>query len=88
VRPYLLPKRQTTNEYVTFPSRTTGLSPYPWEALTLAVMENGKLGYVQPIGASPDKVDANSTEVYGVGAFLLAGTEIYHFLKKRPLPGK
>ncbi|MEI6947115.1 glycoside hydrolase family 88 protein [Paraflavisolibacter sp. H34] len=55
-----------------------------WKALTASVMEDGKLGYVQPIGASPDKVDAQSTEVYGVGAFLLAGTELYHFSKKHP----
>lgn len=55
-----------------------------WNAMTSAVMENGKLGFVQPIGASPDKVDAQSTEVYGVGSFLLAGSEIYQYMKKHP----
>ncbi len=40
------------------------------------------LGYVQPIGAAPDKVGENSTAVYGVGAFLLAGTELYKFFNK------
>ena len=49
-----------------------------WKALVAAVEENGKLGYVQPIGADPRKVTANMTEVYGVGAFLLAGREIYN----------
>jgi hypothetical protein len=39
------------------------------------------LGYVQPIGAAPDKVDANTTQIYGVGAFLLAGSELYKYLK-------
>lgn len=52
-----------------------------WAALSSSVKENGMLGYVQPIGASPDKVDANSTEVYGTGAFLLAGSELYKFIK-------
>lgn len=52
-----------------------------WKALVSAVHEDGMLGYVQPIGASPDKVNANSTEVYGVGAFLLAGTQLYQYLK-------
>lgn len=48
-----------------------------WEALTSVIDENGKLGYVQPIGADPKKVTQDMTAVYGVGALLLAGTEIY-----------
>lgn len=48
-----------------------------WKALVDAVETSGKLGYVQPIGADPRKVNASMTEVYGVGAFLLAGREIY-----------
>ena len=52
-----------------------------WKALVSAVHDDGMLGYVQPIGASPDAVNANSTEVYGVGAFLLAGTQLYQYLK-------
>jgi len=42
-----------------------------------AVAPDGKLGYVQPIGADPRKVTRDMTEVYGVGAFLLAGSQIY-----------
>jgi len=53
-----------------------------WTALKSSVQPDGMLGYVQPIGASPDKVDANSTEVYGVGAFLLSGSEIYKNILK------
>lgn len=52
-----------------------------WEAMTKAVDANGKLGYVQPIGADPKKVTAKMTEVYGVGAFLLAGCQIYKLCK-------
>ncbi len=48
-----------------------------WRALTDAVEPNGKLGYVQPIGADPRKVTREMTEVYGVGAFLLSGCQIY-----------
>lgn len=47
-----------------------------WEALHSAIDENGKLGWVQPIGADPKKVTREMTAVYGVGAFLMAGTEI------------
>lgn len=55
-----------------------------WSALTSSVLPDGRLGYVQPIGASPEKVEATSTEVYGVGAFLLAGAELYRYTKQHP----
>ncbi|MBO0951820.1 glycoside hydrolase family 88/105 protein [Fibrella forsythiae] len=51
---------------------------------TVALQPNGKIGYVQPIGekAIPGQVvNANSTTNFGVGAFLLAGSELYRFLK-------
>ena len=47
-----------------------------WQALVSAVFADGKLGWVQPIGEDPKNVTAEMTEVYGVGAFLLAGTEM------------
>jgi len=47
-----------------------------WKALISSVHPDGKLGYVQPQGAAPEKVTADDTEMYGVGAFLLAGTEM------------
>lgn len=52
-----------------------------WKALVSAVEDDGKLGYVQPIGADPRHVTRDMTEVYGVGAFLLAGNEIYKMSK-------
>jgi unsaturated rhamnogalacturonyl hydrolase len=48
-----------------------------WAALTASVQADGKLVHVQPIGKDPKSFDADSTEVYGVGAFLLAGSELY-----------
>lgn len=48
-----------------------------WTALVNCVDADGKLTHVQPIGADPKSFAADSTEVYGVGAFLLAGSEIY-----------
>jgi unsaturated rhamnogalacturonyl hydrolase len=57
-----------------------------WNYLsTVALQNDGKLGYVQPIGekAIPGQVvNAESTADFGVGAFLLAGSEVYRFLKK------
>jgi unsaturated rhamnogalacturonyl hydrolase len=41
------------------------------------VATDGKVGWTQPIGADPRKnFDAESWEVYGTGAFLLAGSEV------------
>lgn len=47
-----------------------------WEALKTYVDDAGKLGSVQRVAASPQNVSRESTAVYGVGAFLLAGIEI------------
>lgn len=51
-----------------------------WQALTECVTDEGLLGYVQPVGASPGDSYPNLTEVYGIGAFLAAGTEVYKFV--------
>ena len=53
-----------------------------WDALCRAVESDGKLGWVQPVGADPQKVTRDNTAVYGPGAFLSAGCEIYKMLKK------
>jgi len=57
-----------------------------WVALTGCVDADGKLTHVQPIGADPKNFDENSTEPYGVGAFLLAGSEVYRMSVLTPLP--
>lgn len=47
-----------------------------WAALASCVKPDGKLTHVQPVGATPVTFDAESTEPYGVGALLLAGSEM------------
>ncbi|MDR1415724.1 MAG: glycoside hydrolase family 88 protein [Odoribacteraceae bacterium] len=47
-----------------------------WQALLSSVSPDGKLGHVQPVGADPRQVTPDMTEVYGVGAFLLAASQI------------
>lgn len=48
-----------------------------WNGLVnTAVQSTGFLGYVQGVGAQPALAAANSTQDFGVGGFLLAGTEI------------
>jgi rhamnogalacturonyl hydrolase YesR len=48
-----------------------------WDALVRAVKADGMLGWVQRIGEKPGATTAETTEVYGVGAFLLAGSEMH-----------
>lgn len=51
-----------------------------YQALVGHIQPTGMLGFVQKIGDSPGAFDLNSTEVYGSGAFLLAGAEIVRLL--------
>ena len=48
-----------------------------WNAMAGYVTEEGMLGYVQAIGGGPGMAWADKTEVYGTGAFLSAGSEVY-----------
>ncbi len=48
-----------------------------WVAIVQAVQPDGMLGWVQRIGDQPGATTANTTEVYGVGALLLAGSAVY-----------
>lgn len=58
-----------------------------WQYLsTIALQPDGKVGYVQPIGekAIPGQVvDTNSTANFGVGAFLLAASEMIRYVDKK-----
>ena len=48
-----------------------------WTGLNTLVHSDGKVGWTQPIGADPRKnFNADSWEVYGAGAYLLAGSEV------------
>ena len=47
-----------------------------WSALVNAVGDDGKLGWVQPVGSAPDSVLDSDSQLYGVGAFLLAASQM------------
>ena len=47
-----------------------------WRGMTAHVYASGRLGNIQPIGAEPGQFKPSSSYVYGVGAFLLAGSEL------------
>ena len=47
-----------------------------WRGMVTHIYASGRLGNIQPIGAEPGKYKPSSSYVYGVGAFLLAGSEL------------
>jgi unsaturated rhamnogalacturonyl hydrolase len=51
-----------------------------WAALNRALHPDGMLGYVQPVGAAPGATGPDQTEIYGAGAFLLAGSELHRLI--------
>jgi rhamnogalacturonyl hydrolase YesR len=48
-----------------------------WAGMIKHIYADGRLGCIQPVGAAPAPLSETSSYVYGVGAFLLAGSEIY-----------
>jgi hypothetical protein len=47
-----------------------------WRGLVRHVHPDGKLGFVQPTGASPAPATAEMTHEYAMGLLLLAGEEM------------
>ncbi len=47
-----------------------------WEGLVRHVHSDGKLGFVQPVGASPKPATRDMTHEYAMGLFLLSGEEM------------
>ncbi len=53
-----------------------------WRGMLTHVYATGRLGSIQPIGGEPGKFKPSSSFVYGVGAFLMAGTELAEIADK------
>lgn len=52
-----------------------------WQGMLTHIYADGRLGSIQPIGAEPGQFKPSSSYVYGVGAFLLAGSELNKIAK-------
>ena len=52
-----------------------------WAGMLTHVYADGRLGAIQPVGAAPGAYTETSSYNYGVGAYLLAGSEIYSTAK-------
>ncbi|MDF9827913.1 rhamnogalacturonyl hydrolase YesR/acetyl esterase/lipase [Ereboglobus sp. PH5-10] len=54
-----------------------------WAALMSCQQADGKITGIQQIGSSPTAHSDDNSEPYGVGAFLLAGSEMYKLVDKK-----
>lgn len=54
-----------------------------WAGLIQHIYADGRLGSIQQIGAAPGQYTPGSSWVYGVGAFLLAGSEVDHLAQTK-----
>jgi len=52
-----------------------------WAGMLTHIYADGRLGCIQPVGAAPGAYTETASYNYGVGAFLLAGSEIYRTAK-------
>ena len=58
-----------------------------WKGLVGHIYADGRLGSMQKIGGAPGEVSPGGSYVYGVGAFLLAGSEVDKLAQQRsPTP--
>ena len=64
--------------------RFTPVVTRAWQGLLSHIYMDGRLGSIQPIGAAPDAFQPSSSYVYGVGAFLLAGSELAQLFATAP----
>jgi rhamnogalacturonyl hydrolase YesR len=59
-----------------------------WAGMLKHIYADGRLGCIQQTGAEPASFKPSSSFTYGVGGFLLAGTEIRTMTGARPTPAK
>lgn len=55
-----------------------------WKGMVSHIYSDGRLGSIQPVGAAPGDFKPTSSYVYGVGAFLLAGSQLLHLASAAP----
>ncbi|KAF9977959.1 hypothetical protein BGZ75_010171 [Mortierella antarctica] len=52
-----------------------------WAGMLTHIYADGRLGSIQPINRGPDQFKPSASSVFGVGAFLLAGSELDHLAR-------
>jgi unsaturated rhamnogalacturonyl hydrolase len=79
------------NHHVLDARRTRPAVERGWAGLIAHVYKDGRLGCVQPVGEKPGDYAESASSVFGVGAFLLAGSEVHRLAtstSKRVVSGR
>jgi len=64
------------NHHILDARRFAPVVEHGWAGLVRHIYADGRLGCIQPVGAAPGAYTAGASYVFGVGAFLLAGSEV------------
>ena len=71
------------NNQILDPSVYTPIVAKAWKGLVSHIYADGRLGCIQSVADAPGKFKPTSSYVYGVGAFLLAGSEADHLAQQQ-----
>jgi unsaturated rhamnogalacturonyl hydrolase len=55
-----------------------------WNGILAHIYADGRLGSIQPIDGQPGKFKPSASYVYGVGGFLMAGSEMHRLAASKP----
>ena len=66
------------------PKRFTPVVARGWAVLVHHIYADGRLGSIQPIGEAPGAYGPGASYVFGVGAFLMAGSELNLWAQTHP----
>jgi rhamnogalacturonyl hydrolase YesR len=75
------------NQHILDRKKNLPVARRAWRGMLTHVYASGRLGNIQPIGAEPGKYKPSSSYVYGVGAFLMAGSELCEITGSRTPSG-
>jgi unsaturated rhamnogalacturonyl hydrolase len=71
------------NNQILDPSVYTPIVAKAWKGLVSHIYADGRLGCIQSVADAPGKFKTTSSYVDGVGAFLLAGSEVDHLAQQQ-----
>jgi len=71
------------NHQLLDPAIYTPIVAKAWKGLLLHIYVDGRFGSIQSVADAPGKFKPTSSYVYGVGAFLLAGSEVDRLASKQ-----
>jgi rhamnogalacturonyl hydrolase YesR len=72
------------NEHILDSKQYLPVVQHAWTGMLTHIYADGRLGSIQPIDGAPGKFKPSASYVYGVGGFLLAGSELDRLARAKP----